>query len=199
MQGSSSSATYPCREVFLEGKGRERPLPFLHGQSLHTHTHTPTQGKVYTRLEVPGGHAYLQAGYTPSLQEGETRVQGPWWWTTEKRSGGEGDRDPGERIQSQNKKKRWRMESKNKTKYCQLNRGEKVGGSHQHTHAAHTGDSQHSRPLQGVPLGGNGVVGTTVGTPTSVDVTEAAQVWKGARVVAGARGSSPPAAVCRPC
>lgn len=116
-------------------------------------------------------------------------MQGPWWWTTEKRSGGEGDRDPGERIQSQNKKKRWRMESKNKTKYCQLNRGERAGGSHQHTHAAHMGGPQHSLPLQGVSLGGNEVLGTTVGTPSPWMSLEAAQVWKGAVHPARSRGS----------
>lgn len=41
------------------------------------------------------GHAYLRAGYTPSLEEGETQAQGPWWWTTEKKQWGGGSKPQG--------------------------------------------------------------------------------------------------------
>lgn len=116
---------------YLQGEGRKKPiLPPWWGNPWHTQAHTHTWG----RLDHSTGHAYLQAGYTPSLQEGETQVQGPWWWTTEKRSGGEGDRSPRGQIQSQNKKEKMEdgMESKNRTKNCQLSTWERARGSHQH-------------------------------------------------------------------
>lgn len=137
----------PRREGIILGEKGGKSQLYLPRGAIPAHTHTHTGGRHTRCWVVPVGHAYLQAGYTPSLQEGETRAQGPWWWTTEKRSGGEGNRNPGGRIQSQNKKKRWRMESKNRTKNCQLNTGGEGGGARTSTpHAAHTGGRSAALP-----------------------------------------------------
>lgn len=159
--GTIPQCHLPCKEEIIWEEGRKQPIIPPSWGNPCTHTHTHTLGTHTRGWVVPVGHAYLQAGYTPSLQEGETRMQGPWWWTTEKRSGGEGDRSPRGRVQSQNKKKRWRMESKNRTKNCQLNTGERAEGLAPAHHMQHTpGEGpQHSLPLVVVPLGMNGVAG----------------------------------------
>lgn len=45
----------PCREGIILEKGGERPLPLLHGQSLHIHTHTHTNNLLIEFIDLALG------------------------------------------------------------------------------------------------------------------------------------------------
>lgn len=78
-----------CRGEVVLGEREERYFP-----RGTVPAHTPT-GKAHTLRGRSVGHAYLRAGYNPSLEEGETQAQGPWWWTTEKKQWGGGSKPQG--------------------------------------------------------------------------------------------------------
>jgi len=138
VQGPSRRATARARSGRLRGRREQRANPTsLTGQSLHTHTDTERR------------HAWD----TLTCREGRRGRKGHGGGQLKREAVGRGVETPGGRIQSQNKKKRWRMESKNETKDCQLNTGERVEGL---TPAHHTTCSTHRGKVLSAPCPSRG-------------------------------------------
>lgn len=227
MQGPSHSAASLGGRASSGGRREEKAIsPSLVGQSLRTCTHTWGRGRQHDAGWFQLDMLTCRRVTPLPRRKGRRGCKGHGGGQLKREAVGKGLGAPGVRVQSQNKKKRWRMESKNRTKNCQLNTGERAEGLTPAHHIQHTpGEGpQQSPPLSGVLFGMEGVTGPpSLGASRSVlpsgcgtATAQSRHIWKvpgcgkGPRLQPRTRsalglssgwpqGCSPPAAACRPC